>query len=49
LQEIVWSISSSITQRIVVEAGMKENIKIKFYQQAVTDPASILKQNWKKF
>jgi hypothetical protein len=37
LQEIVWSFSSSIPPRIVSEAGIKENIKSKFYQQAVTN------------
>jgi hypothetical protein len=46
LQEIVLSFSSSIPPRIVVVAGIKDNIKNKFYQQAVTDAASNLKQNW---
>jgi hypothetical protein len=49
LQEIVWPFSSSIPSRIVVEGGIKENIKNKIYQQAVTDRASNLKQNWKIF
>jgi len=49
LQEIVWSFSSSIPPRIVVECGIKENIKNKFYQQAVADRASSLKHNWTIF
>lgn len=49
MQEIVWSISCSIPPRIVVGAGIKEYIKSKFYQQAVTNPASNLKQNWTNF
>jgi len=50
LQETVLSFSSSIPPRIVVEAGIKENIKNKFaQQQAVTDAASNLKQNWTIF
>jgi len=49
LQEIVLSFSCSIQPRIVVEAGIKDNIQNKFYQQAVTDPASSLKQKWTIF
>ena len=50
MQETVLSFSSSIPPRIVVEAGIKENIKNKFaQQQAVTDAASNLKQNWTIF
>jgi hypothetical protein len=49
LQEIVWSFTRSSSPRIVVEAGIKEKIKCKFYQQAVTDPASNQKKNWTIF
>jgi hypothetical protein len=49
LQEIVWSFSSNIPPRIVIEAGIKENINNKFYQQAVIDPVSNLKQKWTIF
>jgi hypothetical protein len=44
LQEILLSFSCSILTGIVVEAGIKDNIKNKIYQQAVIDPASNLKQ-----
>jgi hypothetical protein len=46
LQEILSSFSSSSSPRIVVEAGIKEKIKSKFYQQAVTNPACNQKHNW---
>jgi hypothetical protein len=49
LQEIVWSFSSSIPPRIVVECGIKKNIKHKFYQQTVADRASSLRHNWTIF
>jgi len=40
LREIVWSFSSSIPPRIVFKGGIKEIIKNRFYQQAVTDRAA---------
>ena len=49
LQKSVWPFSRSIQPIIMVETGIKENIKNKSYQQAVTDHASNLKQNWMIF
>jgi hypothetical protein len=51
-QEFLWSFSSCSSPRIVVgnqreSKEIKEKIRSKFYQQAVTDPACNLKQNWR--